>query len=115
LAPRSYLALLAASYDAIKAADPRVNVIGGALASRGGDDPHSVRPTHSPTRFIRELARAYRQSRRQKPVMDLFALHPYGDNSSQPPEFHHSHSTTIGLGDYRKLTRLLDRAFAGTH
>ncbi len=114
-APRAYLALLAATYDALKAIDPGIRVIGGALAARGEDNPRSVRQTHSPTRFIRELGRAYRRSRRQRPVMDVFAHHPYGDHSSQEPEFRHQpRSTTIGLGDYDKLARLLGRAFEGT-
>jgi hypothetical protein len=43
--------------------------------------------------------------------MDGFAFHPYGDNSSTPPDFQHPDSTSIGLGDYGKLTALLDAAF----
>jgi hypothetical protein len=114
-APRAYLALLAATYDALKAVDPGIRVLGGALAARGGDDPRAVRHTHSPTRFIRELGRAYRRSGRERPVMDMFAHHPYGDHSSQEPEFRHpARSTTIGLGDYDKLARLLGLAFEGT-
>ncbi len=49
VAARDYLALLAASYDALKAVSEDIRVIGGALAPRGGDDPRSSRPTHSPT------------------------------------------------------------------
>src|SRR5256885_6233562 len=41
----AYLELLAATYDAIKAVNPEVNVIGGALASRGSDNPSGKRPT----------------------------------------------------------------------
>jgi hypothetical protein len=115
VAPRDYLALLAATYDALKAVDTKISVIGGALAARGGDNPRSVRQTHSPTRFIKELGRAYRRSGRARPVMDAFAHHPYGDHSSQEPEFRHPpRSTTIGLGDYDKLAGLLGRAFEGT-
>jgi hypothetical protein len=46
--------------------------------------------------------------------MDEFAFHPYGDNSSQPPDFQHLNSTSIGLGDYGKLVALLGAAFDGT-
>jgi hypothetical protein len=46
--------------------------------------------------------------------MDAFAFHPYGDNSSQPPDFQHPNSTSIGLGDYDKLVALLGAAFDGT-
>jgi hypothetical protein len=76
VAPSAYLALLAATYDALKAVDAEIKVIGGALAARGGDNPRSVRQTHSPTRFIKELGRAYRRSGRTRPVMDAFAHHP---------------------------------------
>ena len=46
--------------------------------------------------------------------MDGFAIHPYGDNSSQPPNTAHPNSTTIGMGDYDKLVALLAQAFDGT-
>jgi hypothetical protein len=107
----AYLALLAETYDAIKAVSPEVNVIGGGLAARGGDNPEGSRPTHSPTRFIEDLGNAYRASGRTKPVLDMFALHPYPESSSVPPTFAHPRSTSIGLADYDKLTKLLAGAF----
>src|SRR5471032_1219313 len=51
----AYEQLLAASYDAIKALRPSVTVVGGALASRGSDDPAGPKQTHSPTAFIHDL------------------------------------------------------------
>jgi hypothetical protein len=114
-AASSYLGLLAQTYDAIKAAAPGTVVIGGSLAPRGGDDPNSARPTHSPTRFILDLGAAYRRSGRTKPVMDWFSIHPYLDRSSLPPTFAHPRSTTISLADYDKLVGLLGEAFDGTH
>src|SRR5207249_5954893 len=81
-AAADYLGLLAQAYDAIKAVDPDVTVIGGALASRGSDDPSGKRPTHSPTQFIQDLGAAYRASGRSKPVLDMFALHPYPESYS---------------------------------
>jgi hypothetical protein len=107
----AYLALLADTYDAIKAVDPEIQVIGGALASRGSDKPGGKRPTHSPTRFIEDLGAAYRASGRTLPVFDLFALHPYPESYSIPPTFAHPNSTSIGLADYDKLTKLLKDAF----
>jgi len=106
-----YLALLAQAYDAIKAVDPDVTVIGGALAARGSDDPNGKRPTHSPTQFIQDLGAAYRASGRSKPVLDMFAIHPYPENSTIPPTFAHPRTTSIGLADYDKLTKLLEQAF----
>ncbi|HZO97106.1 MAG TPA: hypothetical protein VFB42_07025 [Gaiellaceae bacterium] len=107
----AYLALLTASYDAIKAVDPAVNVIGGALAARGADRPGGSRPTHSPTRFLEDLGAAYRASGRDRPVLDMFALHPYPESSRVPPDLEHPSSTAIGLADYGKLTDLLEEAF----
>jgi hypothetical protein len=107
----AYLALLAQSYDAIKAVDPAVNVIGGSLAARGGDNPAGSRPTHSPTRFIEDLGAAYRASGRTAPVLDMFEIHPYPESSAVPPTFAHPKSTSIGFADYDKLKKLLDDAF----
>ena len=114
VAARDYLALLAATYDALKAVSDEIQVIGGALAPRGGDDPSSPRHTHSPTTFIRDLGRFYRASGRDRPVMDAFAHHPYLESSRVPPSFPHPRSTTISLADYPKLVALLREAFDGT-
>jgi hypothetical protein len=110
----AYLALLALTYDALKAAAPEVRVYGGALSPRGADNPEGSRPTHSPTAFIRDLGAAYRASGRDRPVMDAFVIHPYPDNSSQPPTIAHPLTTTIGVADYDKLVTLLGEAFDGT-
>jgi hypothetical protein len=112
--PGAYLGLLAQTYDALKDVSPEIEVIGGSLSPRGSDNPRGKRHTHSPVRFLRELGRVYRESGRSHPVMDAFAFHPYGDHSSQPPEFPHLRSNAIGLADYAKLVLLLDEAFAGT-
>src|SRR5205823_908495 len=69
------------------------------------------RPTHSPTQFIQDLGAASRAGGRSKPVLDMFALHPYPESYSIPPTFAHPKSKTIGLADYDKLTRLLGDAF----
>jgi hypothetical protein len=113
-AATSYLALLAQTYDAIKAVAPGVTVIGGAVSPRGADNPRAARQTHSPTVFIRDLGLAYRQSRRRRPVMDWFAFHPYLETSKLSPSFAHPRSTTISLADFGKLRALLGRAFDGT-
>jgi hypothetical protein len=109
----AYLKLLAQSYDAVKQVSSKVNVIGGALAARGSDRPDAARQTQSPTRFIQDLGAAYRASGRTTPVMDMFALHPYPENSSIPPTFTHPRTSSIGLADYGKLVRVLDGAFPG--
>ncbi len=111
----AYESLLAKTYDALKAADPGVEVLGGAVSPRGSDNPALTRQTHSPTGFIRDLGTAYRASGRTTPIMDAFAFHPYEDDSSVAPVAGvHPNSTTIALADYPKLVALLGEAFDGT-
>jgi hypothetical protein len=114
LAARAYADLLARSYDAIKAADPSVRVLGGTLSPRGADRPSGSRPTHSPTAFIRDLGAAYRASGRRRPLMDAFAFHPYMQASRVPPTAAHPENTSITVADYPKLVALLKEAFDGT-
>jgi hypothetical protein len=113
-AAASYLALLAESYDALKDVSPDINVIGGSLSARGSDDPAGSRPTHSPSQFIKDLGAGYRASGRDRPVMDMFSIQTYPENTSIPPTFDHPQSTSIGLADYDKLVALLGTAFDGT-
>src|SRR5581483_4277911 len=87
-AATAYEALLAQSYDAIKAVAPGITVYGGAVSPRGFDRP-ALRPTHSPVTFIPDLGAAYRASGRTTPIMDAFAFHPYMDYSRTPPTFKH--------------------------
>jgi hypothetical protein len=110
----AFFKLLAQAYDTIKAAQPGVKVYGIGLSPRGGDNPNATRLTHSPTVFLRDLGIAYRASGRTTPIMDGLAIHPYQDNSSQPPTFQHPNSTTISIADYGKLVGLLREAFDGT-
>jgi hypothetical protein len=110
----AYTSLLALSYDALKAVSPEINVIGGALAPRGADNPESPRHTQSPTVFIRDMGAAYRASGREEPLMDIFAIHPYLERSAIAPSTEHPAGTSIGIADYEKLVGLLEEAFDGT-
>lgn len=114
-AATAYESLLAKTYDAIKAAAPDVEVIGGAVSPRGNDKPNGLRLTHSPTTFIPDMGTAYRASGRTTPIMDAFAFHPYEDNSSiAPVKGVHPNSTSVAIADYPKLVALLGQAFDGT-
>ncbi len=113
-AATSFEQLLAATYDAVKNARPHVEVIGAGLAPRGSDNPSSSRQTHSPTRFILDLGAAYRASGRQRPIMDAFSIHPYGESAHIPPTLKHPKTTSIAIADYGKLVDLLGHAFDGT-
>jgi hypothetical protein len=110
----SYLSLLAATYDAVKAAAPETIVWGGALAPRGVDKPFTGRDTISPTRFIREWGEAYLASGRTTPFMDGFAFHPYGVNSSSAVDLPPNDPDHLALIDQNKLVRLLGKAFDGS-
>jgi hypothetical protein len=114
VAASSYVQLLARAYDLMKAADPDVFIDGGSVSPRGIDRPGTGRDTHSPTAFITDMGTAYRALKRNKPIMDGFAFHPYGENSSTPPTLVHTSGTSLGLADYPKLVSLLGRAFDGT-
>src|SRR3954452_18150140 len=72
----TYEAAFAASYDALKAVRPDIDVIGIAVSPKGDDRPASPGNTISPVRFIKAVADAYRKSGRRKPIMDYVALHP---------------------------------------
>jgi hypothetical protein len=110
----AYESLLAKTYDALEAVDPKLQVLGGAVSPRGSDNPKAPRLTHSPTAFIADMGVAYRLSGRTEPIMDALAFHPYMDNSSQVPTLQHPSTTTISINDYGKLVRALGTAFDGT-
>ena len=110
----AFEALLAQTYDALKAVDSHIDVIGIGLAPRGSDVPSATRETHSPTAFLADLARAYRSSGRTKPIMDALSLHPYGESSRIPPTLAHPRVPSMGIADYGKLVKLLGEAFGGT-
>lgn len=78
VSPAAYESLLASGYDALKAVDPTINVIGVGLSPRGGDNPRaSGNISMSPVKFLQGVGAAYRASGRTKPLMDEFAYHPY--------------------------------------
>jgi hypothetical protein len=77
----AYYAMLVAAYDALKAVDPALRVIGLGLSPRGNDQPNALNNVStSPVRFLHGLGRAYRKSGRSSPIMDELAFHPYPDH-----------------------------------
>jgi hypothetical protein len=76
----SYYSMLAAAYDALKAVDPAIRVVGLGLSPRGNDQPNAPNNVStSPVRFLHYLGKAYRKSGRARPIMDELAFHPYPD------------------------------------
>ncbi|MGZ4384900.1 MAG: hypothetical protein ACXVY3_09900 [Gaiellaceae bacterium] len=82
----AYTTLLARSYDALKALNPNITVIGLGLSPRGNDMPHATsNASVSPVRFIKEMGDAYRKLGRQQPLMDVLGLHIYPQLNTDPP------------------------------
>ena len=78
---------LAAGYDALKAVDPAIRVIGLGLSPRGNDRSDAVsNVSTSPVRFLTALGRWYRTTGRQLPLMDGLAFHPYPNHATDPLE-----------------------------
>jgi hypothetical protein len=79
----SYYSMLAAAYDALKAVDPAIRVVGLGLSPRGNDQPTAPNNiSTSPVRFLQGLGKAYRRSGRTRPLMDELAFHPYPDHDT---------------------------------
>ena len=109
----TYEAALAASYDALKAVDPEIDVIGLAVSPRGDDRPGSARNTVSPVRFIKAVGDAYRASGRSLPIMDNVALHPYPNVNTDAPEKGYSWPNA-GVPNLDRAQQAFWDAFNGT-
>src|SRR4029079_10586227 len=76
---------LAAGYDALKAADPAIRVIGLGLSPRGNDLPTATsNVSTSPVRFLAALGAWYRATGRTRPLMDGLSFQPYPDQATDP-------------------------------
>ena len=113
-AATAYEALLAKTYDALKAVSSQVNVIGVAVSPRGSDNPAGIRPTHSPTAFITDLGRRIARAAASSRSWTASASTPTRTTRASPPSFAHPNNTTIAIADYGKLVALLGKAFDGT-
>jgi hypothetical protein len=114
VAPASYEALLARCYDVLHFVRPGVNVI-AASSPRGNDKPSAAsNVSHSPANFYRKLGQAYRESGRNRPILDTVGHNPYPSTNAERPWTRHPNTNTIGEGDYDKLMSVLQEAFGGT-
>jgi hypothetical protein len=109
----TYEAALAASYDAIKAVNPDIDVVGLAVSPRGDDRPGSARNTISPVRFVAAVGAAYRASGRTEPIMDNVALHPYPNVNTDPPDKGYSWPNA-GVPNLGRVQQAFWDAFHGT-
>ncbi len=108
VAPGAYFLALAATYDRLKQAEidrhATVTVVGMELASK---------TRHHPLAFLAAFFEAYRQSQRNKPVMDWLSWHPYEDNNSDSPGTKHQNGTAA-IGDYDLIRSTFSQAVTGT-
>jgi hypothetical protein len=76
---------LAAGYDALKAVDETITVVGVGLSPRGNDRPLAKsNVSTSPARFLAALGAWYRTTGRDRPLMDGFSFHPYPNRATDP-------------------------------
>src|ERR671935_555087 len=79
-------AAMAACYDAVKAVNPRIDVIGFGFSPHGNDDASaSSNVSHSPIRLLEEIGRAYRASGRTVPIADDVSFHCYPRANTDAP------------------------------
>jgi hypothetical protein len=114
LSAAEYEPVLAKSYDALKAVDPTINVIGLGLSPRGNDNPTAKsNVSRSPVRFIHDLGVAYRASHRTKPLMDELAFHPYPARNTDLPQTGYAWPNA-GLPNLNRIKQAVWDAFNGT-
>jgi hypothetical protein len=105
---------MAACYDAVKAVDPKITVIGFGLSPRGNDDfEASSNVSHSPIRFLEEVGEAYRASGRTKPIADEVSLHCYPNLNTDPPTVGYAWPK-IGCANFDRFKQAWWDAFHGT-
>jgi hypothetical protein len=110
----AYEALLARGYDALKAVDPAITVIGLGLGPRGTDNARAPgNLSISPIRCIRDLGKAYRASRRTKPIMDELSFHGHPNSAADPLEAGYRWPNA-GIPNLARIKQAVWDAFHGT-
>src|SRR5687767_4410683 len=111
---RAFGPFLAAAYDALKGVDPAITVIGVGLSPRGNDNPRAASNiSTSPVRCIRDMGKAYRASKRRKPLMDELSFHPY-PKSDRDPLMRGYSWPNAGVPNLDRIKQAFWDAFRGT-
>jgi hypothetical protein len=110
---QTYEQTLARCYDALKAVNPSIEVIGMGLA------PRSVSASSTkPLDFIRAVGATYRASHRSAPLMDALAVHPYPNPNGNPPpppdRAAYEDPGFYGIGQLDRVKQAVYDAFRGT-
>ena len=114
VAAATFFETLWRAYDALKAVDPAIRVIGIGLSERGNDNPSAPsNASTSPVRFLRDLGAAYRASGRTAPLMDELDFHPYPESPRDPLTRAYAWPS-VGFGNVDRLKQAIWDAFAGT-
>jgi len=105
---------LAAGYDALKATDPQLTVVGVGLSPRGNDRPFArSNVSTSPIRWLAALGRWYRSTGRDRPLMDGLSFHPYPNHATDPLTRGYPWPNA-GFANLDRIRQALWDAFAGT-
>ena len=114
VAGAAYEAFLAQAYDALKAVNPAITVVGAGPSSRGNDNPSAKNNrSTSPVRFIHDLGVAYRQSGRTKPIADQLGFHPYPQQNTDAATKDYQWPK-VGIANLPRLKQAIWDAFHGT-
>jgi hypothetical protein len=106
--------VLAAAYDALKALDPAIQVVGVGLSPRGNDRPDAPsNVSTSPVRFLQALGDWYRSSGRTQPVLDALSFHPY-PNANTDSLSRGYVWPNAGLPNLARIKQALHDAFTST-
>jgi hypothetical protein len=109
-----YAYVLATCYDALKAVNPAIDVIGVGLSPRGNDLPRAIsNSSTSPVRFLQAMGAAYRASGRTRPLMDELSVHCY-PNANTDPLLRGYAWPNIGCVNLVRLKQAVWDAFNGT-
>jgi hypothetical protein len=110
----AYEPVLAASYDALKAVDRSITVVGVGLGPRGTDNPFAPgNLSISPVRCLADMGRTYRRSKRTKPIMDALSYHPYPNASTDKLDTGYAWPNA-GIPDLARIKQAVWDAFHGT-